>query len=191
MNQADTVRKLEKRSAVQHRCAVRDVSTWPPGRVEGAASRRGLPVRPDITRGGGPGLDVAVVEGALTEMWARWDRVLGELGGAIPAGQLQALLVIDGSGALLVPGLARQLGISVRAATRLCDHLAAAGLVTWERAGDSDRKLAIAVAGAGQRLVGWVRQQRRSDLTRTLEAMSAEGRQALIRGLKELAVELR
>ena len=131
------------------------------------------------------------MEAALIEVWARWERVLGGLGGAVPAGQLRALLVIDASGGLPVAGLAEALGVSGSGASRLCDRLEAAGLVTWDLAGSSDQALMLAVTQAGQRLAGWVREQRRSDLARGLESMSTEGRQALARGLRELIAALR
>lgn len=148
-------------------------------------------VGPDVTRDGGPGLVTGMVEAALAEVWARWERVLEGLGGAVPAGQLRALLVIDDCGVLPVAGLAEALGISGSAASRLCDRLEAAGLVAWDLAGNGDQALMLAVTQAGQRLAGWVREQRRSDLAHALESMSAEGRQALVRGLTELTAALR
>ncbi len=146
---------------------------------------------PDVSRDGGPGLDVGMVEAALIEVWARWERVLEGLGGAVPAGQLRALLVIDASGDLPVARLAEALGVSGSGASRLCDGLEAAGLVAWDLAGSSDQAFVLAVTEAGQRLAGWVREQRHGDLARGLESMSAEGRQALGRGLRELIAALR
>ena len=41
----------------------------------------------------------------------------------------------------------------------------------------------------GRRLAGWVREQRRSALAEMLQAMTPEGRDALVRGLGEVAAE--
>jgi hypothetical protein len=38
-----------------------------------------------------------------------------------------------------------------------------------------------------RRLAGWVREQRRAALDELLQAMGADGREALVRGLQELA----
>jgi DNA-binding MarR family transcriptional regulator len=147
-------------------------------------------VEPDVTRGGGQGPYLAAVEAALAQVWARWEHLLDRLGGAVPAGQLRALLVIDASGASPVAWLAGALGISVSGADRLCDCLAAAGLVAWELAACTDQQLAVTVTEAGQRLAAWVRDQRRADLARGLAAMSAADKRALARGLSKLAAAL-
>ena len=146
---------------------------------------------PDVTRDGGPGLDEGVVEAALTEVWVRWERVLEQLGGVVPAGQLRALLVIDVSGVLPMGWLAGALGISVSGVGKLCDRLEAAGLVAWELADGSDQQLAVAATAAGQRLARWLREQRRAALAHGLGSMSAESRQAVVRGGRELAAALR
>jgi DNA-binding MarR family transcriptional regulator len=91
---------------------------------------------------------------------------------------------------LPVPRLAGALGMSSSGAGRLCDQLEGAGLGTWELDGGSGQEIALALTPAGQRLAAWIRDQRRADLTRGLESMSPEDRQALIRGLAELAAAL-
>jgi DNA-binding MarR family transcriptional regulator len=42
---------------------------------------------------------------------------------------------------------------------------------------------------SGRRLAGWVRDQRRAALAEMLQAMTPEGRDALVRGLGEVAAE--
>jgi DNA-binding MarR family transcriptional regulator len=148
-------------------------------------------VEPDITRAGNSlELDLEVVEAAFTEVWARWERSLEELGGSVSASQLRAVLAIDVSGAAPVPRLAGALGMSSSGAARLCDQLEGAGLGAWKLDGGSGQESALAITPAGQRLASWVRDQRRADLTRGLESMSPQDRQALIRGLGELAAAL-
>jgi DNA-binding MarR family transcriptional regulator len=137
--------------------------------------------------GGDSRHDVTFVEAKLTRVWARWERALAELGGTVPACQLRALLIIDDSGVLPPGRLAAALGISPSGAKRLCERMAAAGLLTWESAPGARQEIALAVTGAGRRLAGWIRERRRAILANELGCMSAAGRQALARGLSELA----
>lgn len=148
-------------------------------------------MEPDVTRAGQrleP--DLAVVEAAFTDVWARWERSLEELGGSVPASQLRAVLAIDASGAVPMPRLAETLGISSSGVGRLGDQLEGSGLGTWELDGGSGQESTLAITSAGQRLAAWIRDQRRADLTRGLDSMSPEDRQALIRGLGKLAAAL-
>jgi DNA-binding MarR family transcriptional regulator len=112
--------------------------------------------------------------------------VVEQLGGMVPAIQLRALLIIDDSEPLPPSQLAMALGISPSGASRLCDHMAAAGLLRKLTVARPP-EITLAVTEAGQRLVGWIREQRRAVLAHELESMSADGRQALARGLSELA----
>ena len=137
--------------------------------------------------GGDSGRDVAFVEAELTRVWARWERALAELGGTVPACQLRALLIIDDSGALPPGRLAAALGISPSRARRLADRMATAGLLRWVSAPSARLEITLAVTGAGRRLAGWIRERRRAVLAYELGHMSADGRQALARGLSELA----
>lgn len=147
-------------------------------------------MEPDVTRAGRPELDVAVAEAALTDVWARWERSLDELGGSVPASQLWAVLALDASGAVPVPRLARALGMSSSGAGRLGDPMEGAGLAAWERNG-SGQEITLAITAAGQRLAVWVRDQRRAARARGLESMSPQDRQALTRGLGKLAAALK
>ncbi len=138
--------------------------------------------------GGDCGPDAAFVEAEFTRLWARLERAIEELGGMVPASQLRALLIIDDSGALPPSRLAAALGISQSDASRLCDRMAAAGLLRRELVAGTRREITLAATAAGQRLAGWIRGRRRAVLARELGSMSADGRQALARGLGELAV---
>jgi DNA-binding MarR family transcriptional regulator len=132
--------------------------------------------------------DVVFVETEFTRLWARWESAVEELGGAVPANQLRALLIIDDSGVLPTSQLAAALGTSQSVASRLCDRMAAAGLLRCELAAGTRPGITLAATVAGQRLAGWIRGRRRAVLARDLGSMSADGRRALARGLSELAV---
>jgi DNA-binding MarR family transcriptional regulator len=137
--------------------------------------------------GGDCGPDVELVEAEFTRLWATWERAVEELAGTVPAGQLRALLIIDDSGVLPPARLAAALGISLSGAGRLYDRMAAAGLLRCEPAAGTRREVTLAATAAGQRLASWIRGRRRAVLSRALGSMSADGRQALVRGLGELA----
>jgi DNA-binding MarR family transcriptional regulator len=136
---------------------------------------------------GDSGQDVAFVEAGFTRVWARWERVIEELGGTAPASQLRALLIIDDSGSLPLGRLAVALGISPSGASRLGDRMAAAGLLRCEPAAGTCRGITLAATAAGRRLAAWIRERRRAVLAHELGSMSADGRKALARGLGELA----
>lgn len=143
----------------------------------------------DRTQDGGDcGPDAVFVEAEFTRLWGRLERAVDELGGTVPASQLRALLIIDDSGVLPPSRLAAALGISQSGASRLCDRMAAAGLLRSELAAGTRREITLAATAAGHRLAGWIRGRRRAVIARELGAMSAAGRQALARGLSELAV---
>jgi DNA-binding MarR family transcriptional regulator len=137
--------------------------------------------------GGGSGQDLAFVEAELTRVWARWERAIGQLGGTVPASQLRALLIMDDAGPLPPGQLAVALGISPSGAGRLSDRMAAGGLLRELAAAGSAPGITLVITEAGQKLAGWIREQRRAVLAHGLESMSADGRQALARGLRELA----
>jgi DNA-binding MarR family transcriptional regulator len=142
----------------------------------------------DIARDGGDcGPDAAFVEAEFTRLWTRLERAIEEVDGTVPASQLRALLIIDDSGVLPASRLATALGISQSGVGRLCDRMAAAGLLRRDLAAGTRREITLAATAAGQRLAGWIRGRRRAVLAYELRSMSAAGRQALARGLGELA----
>ena len=89
----------------------------------------------DTAPGSGDGhLDVAFAETKLAALVETWESSVEELGCAVPAAQLRALLVIDREGRLNLARLARALGASPSATRRLCDRMAAAGLLARDPA---------------------------------------------------------
>jgi DNA-binding MarR family transcriptional regulator len=130
--------------------------------------------------------EVSSVEGGLTVLVEACERAVEGIGASVPSAQLRALLVIDRAGSLNLNQLSRGLGASASASSRLCDRMAAGGLVTRERAAGSRREIVLVLTESGRRLAEWVRGQRRAALDDLLGAMGAEGREALMRGLREL-----
>ena len=104
----------------------------------------------------------------------------------LPPAQVRALLIIEAADDLNVTGLARLLGASPSATSRLCDRLVAAGLLARVPAAASRREILLQLTESGQRLAAWIRDQRRAALLRVLEAISPGGRADLARGLSEV-----
>lgn len=133
------------------------------------------------------GVDVGSAETGLAVLLEASERAVEELGSAVPPAQMRALLIIGAAGSLNLSRLAAALGASASAASRLCDRMQAAGLLTRDRAAASRREIVLVPTESGRRLAEWVRGRRRAALAEVLQAMSPEGRQALARGLTELA----
>jgi DNA-binding MarR family transcriptional regulator len=100
------------------------------------------------------------------------------------------LLIIDRAGSLNLNRLAAHVGASASATSRLCDRMEIAGLLTRDRAEESRREIVLLLTESGRRLAGWVRDQRRAALAEMLQAMTPEGRDALVRGLGEVATDI-
>jgi len=136
-------------------------------------------------------LDAGWAEAGLTVLLEECDRAVEEIGSAVPPAQLRALLVVDRAGSLNLSGLARALGASASAASRLIDRMQAGGLLTRDRATLSRREIMLVPTESGRRLAEWVRRQRRAALAGVLARMSQDGREALACGLSELASSAR
>jgi len=132
-------------------------------------------------------VDVSSAEAGLAVLLEACERSLEELGAAVPPAQMRALLIIGGAGSLNLSRLAEALGASASAASRLVDRMQAAGLLTRDRAAASRREIVLVPTESGLRLAEWVRGRRRAALSQVLQAMTPDGRQALARGLRELA----
>jgi len=132
-------------------------------------------------------LALAPAESGLSVLLEACERAVEEIGATVPPVQLRALLVIDPAGSLNLNRLAGLLGASASAASRLCDRMQAAGLVSRDRALLSRREIVLVPTESGRRLADWVRGRQQAALESLLDGMSPEGREALARGLVELA----
>jgi DNA-binding MarR family transcriptional regulator len=130
-----------------------------------------------------------LTERGLTALVEAAERAVEKISSSVPPAQLRALLIVDRAGGLNLNTLAARVGASASATSRLCDRMEVAGLLTRDRAAGSRREIVLALTESGRRLAEWVREQRRAALADLLEAMTPEGRAALIRGLGELALQ--
>jgi len=129
------------------------------------------------------------VETGLTVLLEACDRAVEEIGAAVPPAQLRALLIIGRAGSLNLNRLARALGSSASATSRLADRMQAAGLLTRDRAAASRREIVLLPTESGRQLAAWVSRQRSAALGQLLESMSPVGREGLARALAELAAQ--
>lgn len=102
----------------------------------------------------------------------------------ITLSQLQALTHVAERGKSSVGAIAEGLGVTHPAAVKLVDKLVRKSLVTRGVAAADHRQSEIGITAEGRRLVNGVRQERAQRLTRVLDQMSVEERQALIGGLQ-------
>ncbi|MDQ6746487.1 MAG: MarR family transcriptional regulator [Candidatus Dormibacteraeota bacterium] len=144
------------------------------------------PDRDTLQRPGVVPADLERAEAGLAVLLEAWQRTIEELGAMLPPAQVRALLVIDAADDLNITGLARTLGASPSATSRLCDRLVAAGLVARVPAVASRREMLLELTESGQRLAAWIGDQRRTALIQVMEAISPGGRADLARGLSEL-----
>ena len=131
----------------------------------------------------------ADMERGLTALVEAAERAVEKISSSVPPAQLRALLIVDRAGGLNLNRLAAQVGASASATSRLCDRMEMAGLLTRDRAADSRREIVLSLTESGARLAEWVREQRRAALAEMLAAMTPGGRDALLRGLEELALQ--
>jgi DNA-binding MarR family transcriptional regulator len=106
---------------------------------------------------------------------------------SVSVSQLRALLVLRQHDALNVTALAAELGSLPSSVSRLCDRLAAAGLVERVVNPQHRREVSVQLTRDGERLLGDIEGQRRAELQRALTKMSPQGRRQLLAGLHELS----
>jgi DNA-binding MarR family transcriptional regulator len=137
------------------------------------------------------GADVETLAAAALDLQTVWDSAIADLGATVPPTQLRALLIIDRFGRLSLNALAEQMRASTSSASKLCDRLQQAGLITRARTPADRRGVVLGLSDAGQRLVRWAQARHRDRLRSVIAAMSPHGRDALVRGLSEFRLVLR
>ncbi|GGS38567.1 MULTISPECIES: MarR family winged helix-turn-helix transcriptional regulator [Actinokineospora] len=133
-----------------------------------------------------PGPDeVAEIEGAALALGLVLTRANTSVYPKVPALQLRALHFVETVEPLTLTRLADMLGVLPSSASRLCDRLQSAGLLSRRPGAHDRREVELLVTDSGRDLLARLRRDRRADLGRVLAGMSAEGRAALLTGLRE------
>lgn len=101
--------------------------------------------------------------------------------------QYRALVVLAQYGARRPADLASSLAVTPSTATRMCDRLAAKGLIDRDRSDDDRRAVAVSLSRAGEDLVHDVGRRRRAELGSLLASMPPERRNAVVDGLRSFS----
>ncbi|WP_067797866.1 MarR family winged helix-turn-helix transcriptional regulator [Actinomadura formosensis] len=133
--------------------------------------------------GDGTADSAAALDSAASTLMNVWSRAHNAPDVPVPSTQLRALFVLE-RGPVNVSNLAGELGALVSSASRLCDRLEAAGLLTRDPGRDR-REVTVRLSADGQALLDRLRLRRLEDLTRVLAQMPASARAALLWGLTE------
>ena len=128
----------------------------------------------------------AAVDDALRPVLLLAARASAKASQRVSTSQLQALLVLQERGPMKLTSLADELGAIPSSATRLCDRLVAADLITRETGSTDRREVFLQLTISGRRVVRQVRDLRRDGLREALEACSPRERRDLLNGLRAL-----
>jgi DNA-binding MarR family transcriptional regulator len=132
----------------------------------------------------------AAVDDALRPVLLLAARASAKAAQRVSTSQLQALLVLQERGPMKLTSLADELGAIPSSATRLCDRLVAADLITREPGSADRREVFLQLTSSGRRVVRQVRDFRRDGLREALEAATPRERRELLSGLRALGLRL-
>ncbi|NDU73183.1 MarR family transcriptional regulator [Actinomadura sp. DSM 109109] len=125
----------------------------------------------------------AALDDAASTLLNVWSRAHHAPDVPVPSTQLRALFVLE-RGPVNISSLAGELDALVSSASRLCDRLEAAGLLSRDPGRDR-RQVTVRLSGDGQALLDRLRLRRRENLTRVLAGMPPAAQAALLWGLAE------
>lgn len=106
---------------------------------------------------------------------------------AVTLPQYRALVLLASRGPQNVGGLAELLHIHPSTATRLCDRLAAKGLIERTTSTESRREVTLNLAAPGRSLVRTVTNRRVRDISAILGRLDPKARRAVARALRAFA----
>src|SRR3954469_11958332 len=129
----------------------------------------------------------AAVDDALRPVLLLAARASAKATQRVSTSQLQALLVLHERGPMNLTGLADELGAIPSSATRLCDRLVAADLITRETGSVDRREVFLQLTSSGRRVVRQVRDLRREGLREALDSLTSRERRELLNGLHALS----
>ncbi|MER7408194.1 MarR family winged helix-turn-helix transcriptional regulator [Streptomyces sp. NPDC000070] len=134
--------------------------------------------------GDGPEAVAAQIADAVESLTALWSVAAQDASLRLSLHQLRALRALEAAPGLNLTALADRLDIGLPTASRLCDRLAAAGLLERAPHPDTRREVQLWLTTHGQHVLGDVAGRRAQALTRALAAMEPGERAALSRGLR-------
>ncbi|AMW11406.1 MarR family transcriptional regulator [Streptomyces qaidamensis] len=134
--------------------------------------------------GDGPEAVASQITDAVESLTALWSAAAQEASLRLSLHQLRALRTVQAAPGLNVTALADGLDIGLPTASRLCDRLAAAGLLERAPHPDTRREVQLWLTPHGRHVLRDVADRRAQALTAALAAMQPAERAALSRGLR-------
>ena len=125
----------------------------------------------------------AIVEAYAAALVDAWDRAQESAGFGVSATQLRALAIIERNNEMSISALAGELDTLLSSASRLCDRLEAAGLISRDTDPGDRRAVAVSLSRNGKAVFAQLRERRQAEFARVLREMPPTARQALIEGL--------
>jgi DNA-binding MarR family transcriptional regulator len=101
--------------------------------------------------------------------------------------QARVLVIVWGLGSANVNAVAEGLGVNASNASRTCDRLVKAGLLTREQADDDRRHVVLRLSPAGQALIDSVMQRRCTELEKVASRLSPTQQTQLRRAMEAFA----
>lgn len=127
----------------------------------------------------------AALDGAAGSLLSVWEAARERTTSRLSGAQLRAVMVVEQHDGINLRRLATGLDMLLSSASRLCDRLVAAGMLEREPGRLDRREISLHLTPEARRLLAELRADRREQLAAILAGMSAEGRQALLRGIRE------
>ncbi|MFF7872040.1 MarR family winged helix-turn-helix transcriptional regulator [Streptomyces qaidamensis] len=134
--------------------------------------------------GDGPEAVASQIADAVESLTALWSVAAQEASLRLSPHQLRALRTVQAAPGLNLTSLADGLDIGLPTASRLCDRLAAAGLLERAPHPDTRREVQLWLTPHGQHVLCDVADRRAQALASALGAMEPAERAALSRGLR-------
>ncbi|WP_433387211.1 MarR family winged helix-turn-helix transcriptional regulator [Micromonospora sp. KLBMP9576] len=123
----------------------------------------------------------SVADALLTVWEAARERTTSRVSGA----QLRAIMLVEQYEGINLRRLATGLDMLLSSASRLCDRLVAAGMLEREPGRLDRREISLHLTPEAHSLLAELRDDRRQQLAAILADMTPQGRQALLRGMRE------
>ncbi|WP_319463228.1 MarR family winged helix-turn-helix transcriptional regulator [Micromonospora sp. RTP1Z1] len=127
----------------------------------------------------------AALDEAAGTLLAVWEAARERTTNRLSSAQLRAVMVVDQHDGINLRRLATLTDMLLSSASRLCDRLVAAGMLEREPGRFDRREISLHLTPEAVRLLAELRSDRRQRLDRVLAGMTPQGREALLRGMRE------
>ncbi|MGC4867941.1 MarR family winged helix-turn-helix transcriptional regulator [Micromonospora sp. DT53] len=127
----------------------------------------------------------AALDAAAAALLGIWESAREGTANRVSGAQLRAVMVVEQYDGINLRRLASRLDMLLSSASRLCDRLVAAGMLEREPGRFDRREISLHLTPEARRLLAELRADRQAQLAAVLSGMSREGRDALLRGMRE------